>query len=146
MKARLILLVLASSMALTQTSIAQTLYVYDSPKVDLRSGAGNQYRILDFLKSGTAMEKLGEEGDWVQVRTGDREGWVRGEYLTPEPASRDQLERALKEIGRLKADNGNLSDQLKLTTSELNTLKSNYEKVSGSTTDLQKELNRVAVG
>lgn len=144
MKARLILLVLASSMALTQTSIAQTLYVYDSPKVDLRSGAGNQYRILDFLKSGTAMEKLGEEGDWVQVRTGDREGWVRGEYLTPEPASRDQLERALKEIGRLKADNGNLSDQLKLTTSELNTLKSNYEKVSGSTTDLQKELNRVA--
>jgi len=123
---------------------AQTIYIYDSPRVDMRSGAGTEYRILDFLKSGTSMEKLQESGDWVQVRVGEKEGWVKAEYVAAEPVARDQLERALKEIARLKSDNANINDQLKSSNSELNTTKSNYEKASGSATDLQKELNRVA--
>lgn len=144
MKIPLTLLALAGSFFLAAASPAQTVYVYDDPRVDLRSGAGNQFRILDFLKSGTPLEKLQEDGDWVQVQTGEKEGWVRAEYLSPEAAARDQLERAKKEIGRLKTENTDLSGQLKLSQSELGTLKSNYDKVSGSTTDLQKELNRVA--
>jgi len=74
----------------------------------------------------------------------DLEGWVKTEYVVAEPVARDQLERALKEIGRLKADYASVNEQLKDTNSELNTFKYNFEKVSGSATDLQKELNRVA--
>ena len=144
MKARFLILALVSSLTLPLFANAQTLYVYDSPRIDLRSGAGTEYRILDFLKSGTPMEKLQESGDWVQVRAGEKEGWVKAEYVAAEPVARDQLERALKEIGRLKADYAAINDQLKSTTSELNTFKSNFEKVSGSATDLEKELNRVA--
>ncbi|HVK99670.1 MAG TPA: TIGR04211 family SH3 domain-containing protein [Dongiaceae bacterium] len=144
MKARFFFPALAASLMLPLLAQAQTIYIYDSPRVDMRSGAGTEYRILDFLKSGTSMEKLQESGDWVQVRVGEKEGWVKAEYVAAEPVARDQLERALKEIARLKSDNANINDQLKSSNSELNTTKSNYEKASGSATDLQKELNRVA--
>lgn len=143
MKARLMILALLGSLMLAQSAVAKTLYIHDNLRVDMRSGPGTEYRILDFLRSGTRMEQLQESGEWIKVRIADKEGWVQLQYTTPELIARDQLERALKEIDRLKTDNKSLSEQLTSARSELATLKSNYEKVSGSTTDLQKELNRV---
>lgn len=143
MKARIIGLALIGALAWVPAANAKTLYIHDSLRVDMRSGPTTGHRILDFLPSGTAMQVLSEQGEWIQVRVGDKEGWVQVQYTTPDIIARDKLERALREIGTLKTENKNLRDQLNATQGELGNVKSNFDKVSGSATDLQKELSRV---
>lgn len=143
MKARIIGLALIGALAWVPAANAKTLYIHDSLRVDMRSGPTTGHRILDFLPSGTAMQVLSEQGEWIQVRVGDKEGWVQVQYTTPDMIARDKLERALREIGTLKTENKNLRDQLNTTQGELGNVKSNFDKVSGSATDLQKELSRI---
>jgi SH3 domain protein len=142
-KARIIGLALIGALAWVPAANAKTLYIHDSLRVDMRSGPTTGHRILDFLPSGTAMQVLSEQGEWIQVRVGDKEGWVQVQYTTPDIIARDKLERALREIGTLKTENKNLRDQLNATQGELGNVKSNFDKVSGSATDLQKELSRI---
>lgn len=144
MKARIIGLALVSALAFIPAAHAKTLYIHDNLRVDMRTGPGSEYRIIDFLRSGTAMQVLKESNDWIQVRVGDKEGWVQSQYTSEDLIARDKLERAMKEISTLKTQNESLRSQLSTAQGELGSVKSNYEKVSGSATDLQKELNRIA--
>ncbi len=70
--------------------IGNTIFV-DVPEyenLNLRSGPGTDYSILDKLRRGTELTILGvvkgSDGDqWFQVRTPDRkEGWVHSNYVT----------------------------------------------------------------
>jgi len=143
-KARIPVLVLISALAFSAGVNAKTLYIHDNLRVDMRTGPTTGHRIIDFLSSGTALQVLGEQDGWIHVRAGDKEGWVQSQYTSPDMTARDKLERAMREISTLKTENGSLKEQLSTTQSELGSVKSNYEKVSGSATDLQKELNRIA--
>lgn len=50
--------------------------------VKLRSGAGMQFEPpLAFLEPNTAMEVLGEDGDWLHVRVDGKEGYVGKKYV-----------------------------------------------------------------
>lgn len=89
----------ALAIALVCTSSwAQTRYISDVVLVPVRSGAGNQYRIIHSgIKSGTKMTVLEEDpsGDWTKIRTErGMEGWVRTQYLTNSPTAALQLEQA----------------------------------------------------
>ncbi|MEE2731480.1 MAG: TIGR04211 family SH3 domain-containing protein [Pseudomonadota bacterium] len=122
---------------------AKTLYIHDNLRVDMRTGPSVEYRIIDFLRSGTSMEVLKESGEWIQVRIGDKEGWIQSQYTSDEPIARDQLARALKQIQSLQSENGALKSQLGETRSELGGLKSDHNKMSSSTEKLQQELDRI---
>ncbi len=144
MKARIIGLVLIGALAVAPGANARTLYVHDNLRVDMRSGPTSGHRIVDFLPSGTAMQVIGEEGEWIQVRVGDKEGWVQSQYTSAEMIARDRLERAMREIATLKTDNKNLKEQLSTTQSELANVKANFATVSSSATDLQKQLSNIS--
>ena len=144
MKARIIGLVLIGALAAASGAHARTLYVHDNLRVDMRSGPTSGHRIVDFLPSGTAMQVISEEGDWIQVRVGDKEGWVQSQYTSVEMIARDRLERALREIDALKADNKALREQLGTTQKELGSVKSDFQTVSSSATELQKQLNGIS--
>ena len=48
----------------------------------LRSGPGMQFEPpLAFLKPNTALEVLGEDGDWLHVRVNGKEGYVGKKYV-----------------------------------------------------------------
>ena len=50
--------------------------------VKLRSGPGMQFEPpLAFLTPDTALEVLGQEGDWVHVRVNGKEGYVGHKYV-----------------------------------------------------------------
>ncbi len=70
---------------------ASAAYVRDGIRINLRSQAGSQYRIIHTLASGDRVSKLSEVDDWIQVRVDNGErlvGWVPKGYLTQEvPAS-----------------------------------------------------------
>ena len=134
-------LIIASLLAIP--GYAKALYIHDNLRVDMRSGPSVEYRIIDFLRSGTQMEILKESGEWIQIRTNGKEGWIQSQYTTDEPIARDQLARALKQIDNLQAENGALKSQLSTTRSELDGLKSDHNKISNSTEKLQQELDRI---
>lgn len=144
MKTRIIGLALLGTLTLAPAVNAKTLYISDSLQVDMRSGPTNSHRILGYLPSGAALQVVSEEGDWIQVKSGEKEGWVQAQYTTPTMSSRDRLERALRDIDNLKNDNKALKEQLGTAQNELGGVKSDYQKVSGSATNLQKELDRIA--
>ncbi len=105
-----------------------TRYITDQLHVPLRSGKGNQFRILDSgLPSGTRLALLEDapEDGWSRVRTSaGKEGWVRRQYLVDEPVAEIKLEKARadlarfeemdlgSEVRRLEKENGQLQEQL----------------------------------
>lgn len=92
----------------------ETWYVSDKLIITLRSGQGNQYQIIKTLPTGTPLEVL-EETDtgYTRVRTPDgMEGWVRTQYLSPEPVAALKLERAQKQLARLQEQNRKLKQEL----------------------------------
>lgn len=137
----LVTLIIASAFALPAN--AKTIYIHDNLRVDMRTGPSVEYRIIDFLRSGTSLQVLKESGEWIQVRANDKEGWIQSQYTSEEPIARDQLEKALKEMQALKQENANLKSRLSETQSELGGLKSDHSKMSNSTEKLQQELDRI---
>lgn len=98
---------------LATPSLAETRYVIDQIVINLRTGKGNEYRTIKNLKTGTALEILEEDNNYLKVRIkSGEEGYVLKQYVskkTPGPIviarlekERDQLK---KELERLKADN-----------------------------------------
>jgi SH3 domain protein len=79
-------------------TMAEDGYISDVLYVPLRSGKGNQFRILESaMKSGTKLEILeeDEENGWIGVRTADgKEGFVRAQYIIREPTAQLKLARA----------------------------------------------------
>ncbi|MCW8128064.1 TIGR04211 family SH3 domain-containing protein [Microbulbifer halophilus] len=105
-----------------------TRYITDELRVPMRSGKGNQFRILDAgLPSGTRLALLEDAADegWARVRTPEgEEGWIRRQYLVDEPVAQIKLEKARadlarfeqmdlgSEVRRLQKVNGELESQL----------------------------------
>ena len=65
------------------------VWVRDEIRINMRSGPGDGFRILRTLSSGASLRVMGQDGDWLNVATGDgTEGWVPRRYVAPEmPAS-----------------------------------------------------------
>jgi len=53
-----------------------------APELVVRERADDKAPVLITLSSGEAVSVLAEQGDWVEVRTGDRSGWARKSDLT----------------------------------------------------------------
>ena len=48
---------------------AETSWVKDELRLNLRSGPGNEYRIKGYIKTGDAVTVLSRREGWVQIRT-----------------------------------------------------------------------------
>ena len=64
---------------------AEQMFVADVQEITVRTGPNLDSKIVQLLKSGSKLEKLKEDGDWINVRTETgKEGWVLKRYLTVE--------------------------------------------------------------
>jgi SH3 domain protein len=98
------------------TSLSATLtwadendrYIIDTIYVSLRSGPGNEYRVVkSSMPSGTKMSAMGQSEDnlWTQVTlsTGEPlEGWIPTRYISGKLIAKDQLAAATETIASLK--------------------------------------------
>lgn len=129
---------------------AQTRYVSDRMEITLRSGPGTQFKILELLTSGQAVQILDAGPEWSRVRVGqDAEGWVLNRYLMDQPTARIQLERmerrhrtllersaALEaENAQLKARNAQLSEALAAEEKESEQLRQSYEQLKADSAE-----------
>jgi SH3 domain protein len=101
-------------------ALAETRYVSDELVITMRSGKGSEYRIIKSLTSGTPVEVLGEEGDYLMVRTGGEEGWVLKQYITSETPKAKVIAGLREEIDRLKATAQELRSKRDSIQAELN--------------------------
>ncbi|AEE97292.1 N-acetylmuramoyl-L-alanine amidase [Mahella australiensis] len=62
-------------------SSAQTGTVKVNTTLNVRSGAGTQYKVVGSLKNGTKVEVLSKSGSWYQIKYGSITGYVSEQYL-----------------------------------------------------------------
>lgn len=130
---------------------AETVYITDVLYIPMRSGKGNEYRIIESrLKSGTALEVLeADNGDgWAKIRTpNNQEGYVRSQYLTREKTAKLQLDKLEQELNRQKSENARLEKSLKEVNQahdQLNTALSASHDSNRSTVNELEEIKRVS--
>lgn len=121
---------------LSLSAEAEPRYVSDVLYVPLRSGMGNQYRIVhQGLRSGTEVTLLqqneAEDGeDWTQVRTPNgTEGWIRSQFLVSEPTAALRLEAAEQRAEEAAQQREQMRQRL--------------EDAGGSTLELENELEQL---
>ncbi|WP_299591906.1 TIGR04211 family SH3 domain-containing protein [uncultured Microbulbifer sp.] len=109
-------------------AISSERYITDELHVPMRSGQGNEFRILHRgLPSGTKLTLLQDSPDtgWAQVRTpGGEEGWIRRQYLEAEPVAKLKLAQAEARLEHIESLQGNLGGEvrrLEETNSKLTT-------------------------
>ena len=146
---------LAAAMVALAASHSQAIsserYITDELHVPMRSGQGNEFRILHRgLPSGTKLTLLQDSPDtgWAQVRTpGGEEGWVRRQYLESEPVAKLKLAQAEARLEHIESLQGNLGGEvrrLEETNNKLTTaLKAEQERAEALAKEL-KELKSLS--
>lgn len=118
----------------------QIRYVSDVLYVPLRSGKGNEYRIIDRgLRSGTRLTVIEQdsEGEWsfVETEKGVR-GWIRNQYIQAEPIAQLKLTAAERRLNEANSNSSTLRSQL----NELRTRSDNLTKDLSSARQKEKQL------
>lgn len=120
-------------------------YVSDQLVITLRTGQGSTYQIIRTLPSGTKLDVLEmTDTGYARVRTenGD-EGWIRSQYLSPEPIARIKLQAAEKNLTKLKAENAALKEETKKLHKQRHELKSKNKDLLARVKTAESELSRL---
>lgn len=82
--------------------------VTQGSRLNLRTGAGMSYEIIDQLRPNEEVKVIGSEGDWHKVIVPAKKGYVHGDYLKlrgkTEESDKNDSDTATKESGA--TDNG----------------------------------------
>lgn len=55
--------------------------VTNGSRLNVRTGAGMDYEIIDQLRPGEEVKVIGTEGDWYEITVPEKHGYVHGDYL-----------------------------------------------------------------
>jgi len=101
---------LAAGMIGAPLARAETGWVDDQVRLNLRTGPGNQYRILASIETGDSVEIISRGDGWIQVSAEGKSGWVPDGYLNPEPPAKVKLARIESEAAELRTRSKQLGD------------------------------------
>ncbi|GAB4265339.1 MAG: hypothetical protein Kow0092_17600 [Deferrisomatales bacterium] len=135
------MLVLAP-LLLPPSAPAQSAFVTERFEITLRSGPGLNFKILEMLPSGTALERLEDKEGWTRVRTPQgTEGWVVSRYVTPEPPKGPRLAAAQEELERLKAERQTLVRELEETRRKAVQAENRAERLSSELAEIRSRFD-----
>lgn len=126
---------------------AQTQYITDVNYVPMRTGPGNEYRIIHRgLRTGTALVLLEEDAGsgFSRVKNGDQEGFVPTQYLMDNPPASRQLPVALERVSKVEADNLELEKMLSERDGQLREATLELSKAEERWQQQQVEMKRLA--
>lgn len=116
---------------------AETGWVKDELRLNLRSGPGTQYRIIGVIQTGDAVEILARGDGWTKVHAGDtEEGWIPEGYLQPEQPARVALAGAQAEAAELR-------EKLDQITQEAQDLRGSNERIAGRDAEQQSQIEQL---
>jgi SH3 domain protein len=118
-------------------AVAEPAWVSGEVRLNLRSGAGNQYRILGVLKTGDSLQVLERSEKWTKIRTAEgEEGWIPGGYLNPQPPPAIRLEELEVEVASLR-------NVLESAESEASGLRRRSEELASNDSEQKAEIERL---
>lgn len=131
----------------TATSYAaiEKRYVSDQLRIQLRSGPGNEYRILKSLPSGEHLTylELSEDKNYTKVSVKGTEGWVLTRFLSDEPIARERLILTQRELSNVRSELDTLKTKSSALLKQKSSLSSESSSLSREKEKLEKELNYI---
>jgi SH3 domain protein len=124
---RVIVMILIPIAFVSFTALAETMYVTDVLKINVREGSGVDYKAVGVVESGQEVEVISTNGEWAKVllRNGI-EGWLNSKYLTSFRSGSTDLKKLQEKEAllnnqntALKNENIQLKDELKNTGIQL---------------------------
>jgi SH3 domain protein len=118
-------------------ALAETGWVKDELRLNVRTGPGVQYRIVGVLQTGDSVQILSRAEGWTEVRPDNVEkGWIPEGYLQPTPPARVTL-------AEREAEAAALEKRLAALTKTESQLRASYEEVSSRDARQQDEISRL---
>ena len=135
-------------LVLASVAQAETQYVDDVIYVPVRSGAGNEYRIIESaLRSGTPVEVLEEDEKtgYSRIRFGDdnREGFIATRYLSAQPIAEQRIQGVQQQLANTEEKLASTQSQLDETRSELNRVQEEKQALESKLAKTSDELERI---
>ena len=133
--------------------LAESKYISDTMKITMRTGPGNDRKIISMLSVGKKVEVLEPGDDWTLVRLDNgKEGWVLSRFLTDKIPSDIELEilkskhealmanasKMREENSLLKAENKKLNTEFAVITKKLQKTNKNYEALKRDSKEFLK--------
>ena len=147
-----LLFVISSGLTFSAPSWSEAAYVIDIIYVQVRSGKGNQYRIIETgIPSGSRMEKIREEEDdngnlWSYVETSKgNQGWVQSQYLQNQAIAKDQLAAAQRQLTELRQQQQSVSGKASDLETQNSELRSQLNAATSQANQLRQELEQIKV-
>ena len=82
---------------------AAPAWVKGEIRLNLRSGAGTEFKIIGAVKTGDELNVLSTTKKWTRVQTAEKDtGWIPAGYLENEPPPTLRLKIAEEEVGTLR--------------------------------------------
>lgn len=98
------------------SAAAEQGWVKGDLRLNLRTGGGNEYRILDTVATGDSVKILNRGTDWIQVETQEgKVGWIPDGYLEAAPPATVRLATAEADVAKLERE----LEQLRAETTAL---------------------------
>ena len=121
----------------TLSAQAESMYVTDVLKVDLRTGPSTEYKIIKIIESGEKIELIEPGQNWSLVRLNNgKEGWILNRYMISDETSKIKLVKLELEHSTLKAKFNSIFE-------ENSELKTENQKLGSELSDTKKELERI---
>lgn len=127
-------------------AVAEKRYVKDVLTITLRSGPGDEYKILKGLKSGAHLQLIEEteDGKYAKIATDKGlEGWVMNRYLVNEPVAFEKLILTQRELDKAKSDLSELKGKYSSTKKELADANRNSSDLNKDKSKQAKELDYI---
>ena len=100
-----LLTVLVSGLSLSATApaLAESAWIRAEVRLNLRTGPGSGYRILDVLQTGDGVKVLERADGWTKIQAADgKQGWIPAGYLKAEAPPTIRLGQLEQEVTQLR--------------------------------------------
>jgi SH3 domain protein len=135
----LVLIFGLASLAAEAAGAAEQGWVRGDLRLNLRSGGGNDYRILGTIATGDQVKVLDEGTDWTRVETADgKVGWIPAGYVEMTPP-------AVARLATLEAEANNLRSELEKFRGEATALRESNAALSSNDDGQKQELETLTL-
>jgi SH3 domain protein len=144
-KALLVGLALSLSFSLLAEDAASNLdsgYISDDLFIYMHSGAGNNYRILGSINSGTEVKVTGQyENDYTEiVDDKNRNVWVESKYISLKPGLRFVIAELNERLANTTSNTDSMSEELAQAKNTIENLSSEKAQLNNEISQLNKTL------
>lgn len=125
---------------------AEKVFVTDKLQVNIRSGQGTDFKIVNRLSSGASMTRLENNPTTgyskVRMKNG-QVGWILTRFLSEKPVARWLLNSATEKLNRIEEENGLLKQNLEALRAESTQTEVNNKALGKRSEQLKQEVENI---